>query len=381
MDAAGPLAGRGLSTWAVADFNACTLRDLAGAEVVSVNADSRHLHAGEAAGRVRAILRELLHRGCEILVKKIDSTLRGNVVAETLAMLDASGRKTAVVAPAFPRQGRTLKGGVVYVRGVPLEDTNLARDALAPPPLEPLHVVFGRAEAQLDVRLIAPGELVAPMRNDRRQVLVVDGTSDEHLRATVRALRGRLRDTLLVGSAGISEAVAQVCFEPAPDEVLVPSVQGPLLFVVGSRAEQSAEQAAALVEAGLAQMLAAPSGHIDIGAAMRTTTGALVLKSTAHVTGGDGVPSEVARNLAEGVAVLLEHRPIAAVVATGGDTAIAILQRLSRPFLRVTGNLLPGIPFSRIRAGGRDVWFVTKAGAFGSSDTFVAIARQLRGIA
>jgi D-threonate/D-erythronate kinase len=81
------------------------------------------------------------------------------------------------------------------------------------------------------------------------------------------------------------------------------------------------------------------------------------------------------------VAVLVEHRPIAAVVATGGDTAIAILRRLSRPILRVMGNLLPGIPFSRIHAGGRDLWFVTKAGAFGSSDTFVAIARQLRGIA
>jgi uncharacterized protein YgbK (DUF1537 family) len=378
MDAAGPLADRGLCTWAVAGFDAGMPRDLAGAEVVSINADSRHLHAAEAAQRVRAILRGLLHSDCEILVKKIDSTLRGNVVAETLALLDESGRKTAVVAPAFPRQGRTLKGGVVHVRGVPLKDTNLARDALAPPPLEPLHVLFARAQAHIDVRLIRPEELVAPMRNDRRQLVVVDGASDEDLRATVRAWQGQLRDTLLVGSAGISEAIAQVCFERAPDELPAPAVRGPLLFVVGSRAEQSAEQAAALIEAGLAQMVAAPSGHIDIAAAMHATTVALVLKSTA---GGDGVPSEVAHSLAEGVAVLLERLPIAAVVATGGDTAIAILQRLSRPALRVMGNLLPGIPFSRIHAGGRDVWFVTKAGAFGSADTFVAIARRLRGIA
>jgi uncharacterized protein YgbK (DUF1537 family) len=45
------------------------------------------------------------------------------------------------------------------------------------------------------------------------------------------------------------------------------------------------------------------------------------------------------------------------------------------------GTLLPGIPFGRIHASGREVWFVTKAGGFGSRDTFVTIAHRLRGIA
>jgi hypothetical protein len=76
-----------------------------------------------------------------------------------------------------------------------------------------------------------------------------------------------------------------------------------------------------------------------------------------------------------------ERRSIAGVVATGGDTAVAVLQHLSQPVLQVVGTLLPGIPFSRIHTGGREVWFVSKAGGFGSRDAFVTIAHRLRGIA
>jgi len=219
---------------------------------------------------------------------------------------------------------------------------------------------------------------VALTPGEHRQIFVVDSDSDEDLRATVSTLRGHFRDVLLVGSAGIAEALAEVRFEQAPGAAARPAVEGPLLFVVGSRAEQSAQQASALVEAGPARIVGAPNGLIDIDAAMRATESMLVLKATPDVGGSEGDPAEVAQRLSEGVATLLERRPIAAVVATGGDTALAILQRLSQPMLRVMGNLLPGIPFSRIHAGGREVWFVTKAGGFGARDTFVALAHRLR---
>ena len=184
-----------------------------------------------------------------------------------------------------------------------------------------------------------------------------------------------------MGSAGITEALAEICFEQAPSTFTLPSLQGPLLFVVGSRTEQSAQQATALVEAGLARIVAAPNGYIDIAAALRATESVLVLKATPDTKRREGDPSEVARRLGEGVGTLLERRSIAAVVATGGDTAVAVLQHLSQPVLQVVGTLLPGIPFSRIHAGGREVWFVSKAGGFGSRDAFVTIARRLRGIA
>ena len=379
MDVAGPLAARGLDTLGVASVDGCTPRHLAGAEVVSINADSRHLSGQAAADRVRAILRELVHPDAEILIKKIDSTLRGNVVAETLAMLETSKRRAAVVAPAFPAQGRTVVNGIVHVKGVPLKDTNFARDALSPPPLDPLDVLFAQADPKAQVCRVAAGAAVHIVPTAGRQIFALDTTSDADLRASVQALSAQLKDAVLVGSAGIAEAVAAVCFPRSERVAPTPTVAGRLLFVVGSRAQQSAQQVAALMETGDVQTIAAPNGRVDIEAAMRSATQIVVLKATADAEGREGDATEVARGLADGVAQLLERCPFAAMVATGGDTAVAILQRLSQPALRVMGNLLPGIPFSRIKAGSGDLWFVTKAGGFGSSDTFVSIAQRLRG--
>jgi len=42
------------------------------------------------------------------------------------------------------------------------------------------------------------------------------------------------------------------------------------------------------------------------------------------------------------------------------------------------GDLMPGIPYARIRLAGAPLWLVTKAGGFGGRDTFRDIARKLR---
>lgn len=378
MDAAAPLADRGLDTRAVASADRCDRRALAGAEVVSINTDSRHLPPAAAAARVVQILKELVDQRTEILVKKIDSTLRGNVVAETLAMLEATGRNLAVVAPAFPAQGRSLVDGVVHVQGAPLPDTDFAKDALSPPPLRPLHLLFQAAAPSASVHLLRRGEPLSPLKSGRQQMLVVDSAEDEDLCSAVRALHGRLSQLLLVGSAGIAQAVADVCFESAPGTSPLPAVDATLLFVVGSRAEPSAQQVAALVEAGHAYLSRAPNGRVEVESAAASGAPVVVLVATPGADGRAGQAAQVADGLAEGVAQLLQRCRVSAVVATGGDTAIAILQRLCEPTLRVIGSLLPGIAVSRIQCGGGSLWFVTKAGGFGTRDTFVTIARRLR---
>jgi len=379
MDAAAPLAERGLSTWVVAEAERYAPRALPLAQVVSINAGSRHLSKEDAAQRVRALSSEWVRPGCEILIKKIDSTLRGNAVAETLALLETSGRAAAVVAPAFPRQGRTLVAGLVHVHGVPLANSQLARDTLSPPPTEPVHVLFRAAAPQADVRAVARGASLTVSRVGPRQILVVDAVSDEDLRSTVRSLNNQLSDTLLVGSAGIAEAVAHTCFEPPREVPAMPAVREELMFVVGSRTEQSAQQVHALIESGQARLIAAPAGCVDLPAALRAPEALLVIKAEHDSGGAQTDATEVARRLADVAATLIERRPIAALVATGGDTAFAVLRRLGQATVQVMGNLLPGVPFSRIRFGARELWLVTKAGGFGSRDTLATIAQRLRG--
>lgn len=372
MDSAGPFAALGAETWVVAAPMRCDPASLASARVVSVNTDSRHLPAAQAAARVDEIARHLGIRGYDIVVKKIDSTLRGNVVTESLALLAASGRRKALVAPAFPAQGRTVKGGVVHVEGKPLAQTAFARDALSPPPLEPLQQVFSAANSQCKVATVPGGG-----RFDAAfDVWIADSETDADLAAAVHAVGGDVAGILFVGSAGLTRALAQSRLRASAAPAQASRVTGTIVFAVGSRAARSAEQVEALAAEPGTMVLHAPNGRL----AHETISPArnLVLKATPDAAGHEGDAQRVASDMARHAIDLARKSKAQALVATGGDTAIAILAESDNPALQVLGDLMPGIPYARIRLDGAPVWLVTKAGGFGTPATFRDVERRLR---
>lgn len=371
MDSAGPFAAAGVPTWVAAAPMQCDPSALQSARAVSVNADSRHLCADRAADRVREVAARL-GAGYDVIVKKVDSTLRGNVVSETLALMQATGRRCAVVAPAFPAQGRTVSGGVVHVRGVPLAQTPFAHDKLSPPPLVPLHEAFA---AHVAAAAVAPGRVAAAVRGEG--VLVVDAASDADLDATVDAVGADLGAVLLAGSAGLTQALARRFFPGTAHGREAGSVRGTIVFAVGSRAVQSAEQVEALAADADTRVLLAPNGRLPAGELPAAKN--LVLKAAPDAQGKEGDAVQVAADMARHAIDVARRTRAGALVATGGDTAIAILSASGNPALQVLGDLMPGIPYARIRLDGAPLWLVTKAGGFGGRETFLELARKLRG--
>ncbi len=105
----------------------------------------------------------------------------------------------------------------------------------------------------------------------------------------------------------------------------------------------------------------------------------LVLKATADDAGRESDAESVAACMAKHAIEIARSAQAQALVATGGDTAIAILTASDNPALQVLGDLMPGIPYARIRLDGAPIWLVTKAGGFGGRNTFREVARRLRG--
>jgi D-threonate/D-erythronate kinase len=373
MDAAGPFAQSGRATWVVAEPLECDPSPLAEAEVVSLNTASRHLPPEQAAQRVTRCAKRFSADGFDAVFKKVDSTLRGNVAAETLALMQAASRRSALVAPAFPAQKRTMRSGVVHVDGVPLRDTGFARDALSPPPLDPLHVVFGQAAEDMPVVAWSAGR-PGVLRHD--SIIVADAQRDADLDGALDAVHARLEDVLLVGSAGLGQALARRM--PAAALTHRPTtVSGPIVFVVGSRAMQSRQQVEQLAMQADTVVLDAPNGKL---AAVPDCNGAkqVVLRAVTDAVGGEGDALRVSHDLAGGALALVRDLDARAVVATGGDTAIALLAATGSPALHVLGDLMPGIPFARLQIDGKPVWLITKAGGFGGPSTFIDVARRLR---
>ncbi len=374
MDSAGPFAAAGVETWVVASPMQCDPASLRSASVVSINTDSRHLPAAQAAARIREAVRRLGAGDFQVIIKKIDSTLRGNVVVETLALLEASGRTNAIVAPAFPAQGRTVSGGIVYVKGVPLAHTGFAKDALSPPPLAPLHQVFANAKAGMRAESVAASDV---FEGGGDGVWVVDSAVDGDLSRMVETIRPRLGTLLLAGSAGLTQALARACFDASAASAGTGKVKGTIVFAVGSRAAQSAEQVEALASEPETSVMRAPNGRLQNGEIPAARN--LVIKATADDAGREGDAGQVAADMARHAIDVARRTGAQALVATGGDTAIAILAASGNPALQVLGDLMPGIPYARIRIDGNPLWLVTKAGGFGGRDTFREVAQKLRG--
>jgi uncharacterized protein YgbK (DUF1537 family) len=378
LDVAGPFANRGHPTWVAVDHRQVDGAQFSGAEVLSVNATSRHLPATLAAALVAETVERLCPPDTEILIKKIDSTLRGNVAAETLAAMHAARRPNGIVIPAFPAQGRTVAQAMVHVQGVPLPQTSFARDALSPPPREPLDHVFRAAAPGALVQAVPPeGPFELSARGKQQRIYVVDSASQADLDTAVATLGDRLRHCVLVGSAGIAAAVAQGCMRDRPHAPL-PHVRGDVLVVVGSRAEQSAAQVEVLAQQPDVGVFPAPNGQLLDEAILRDRRPVAVLRAAAAAEGRVADAADVARNLAQNALRVLQARRVDALLATGGDTAIAILHCLGVAALQVMGDLLPGIPYARLERPERPLWLITKAGGFGTPQTMRELVARLR---
>ena len=338
------------------------------APVLALDTDSRHAGPAEAARRVAEVVQHAVSLGA-VPLKKIDSTLRGNVGVEVRAAADAWARggpaPLVVMAPAFPAVGRTTIGGVVHVGGRPLSGAAYEGDLvrlLAAQGFTP--ALVGRPASVDDV--VAQLGAAAQRGAD---AVVVDAESGEDLRRVVVGALASGLPVLFVGTGGLARHFAEAVRDE-PEGAPAAPPDGPTLVVVGSHSAQARAQRRALLETGAAQATWAEGADpVELSRTMSAGLGrgAVVLSPDARTP----VDPDRARDVAEGLAAAACSvlGDVATLVATGGETARAILTHCGIDRLELIGELEPGVVLSR--AEGRDLSVVTKAGAFGDDGVLV----------
>jgi uncharacterized protein YgbK (DUF1537 family) len=365
-------------------FRGAPIPPAEGLDAVALNTDSRALEADLAAERASEAGRAV--RGAEIVYKKVDSTLRGQISAELPAVLVATGRKAAVVCPAFPAAGRTVEDGIMLVHGIPVHQTPLKDDPVTPvreghlPTL--LSDAFGTNVAPLSTNdLRSAGRVREAL--ERSTCLVADATSEADLKVLVGAVADP-SEVLWVGSAGLAGALASA--RPGSQPVApVEESESPLgtVVVVGSLNEVARGQLRVLLDEpeivavplDVAALLGGPSETVTreatnaARAALLSGSG-VVLHSTEGRAAGGVSGAEAARHTAQAlagvVARLSEEGLFGALVLTGGDTAVAVGTVLGASGILLGGELEPGVPVG-ILIGPRPYRVVTKAGGFGGA--------------
>jgi len=102
-------------------------------DAVCVDTDSRYAAREIAEDRVEKALAHFKHWEADVFCKRIDSTVRGNIGIEIDTMLKSLGENSvAFVVASFPESGRITSGGYLLVNGVPVQQTDVAKDPVRP---------------------------------------------------------------------------------------------------------------------------------------------------------------------------------------------------------------------------------------------------------
>ncbi len=384
------------------------------AQVISIDTDTRGLSAEQAYIKVKTAAQQLVTEGWTNFYKSVDSTLRGNLGAEIEAVLDIIKPDCAVIAPAFPKYGRTTVDGVQYLHGRPLHETEFGTDPTAPVKdadiAKRLAEGSGRKAGLLTVDQVRAGQeqiksSVRGLLNNGIELVIVDIAEQEDLKQICLGLSQSDLRIVWVGSTGLAEFVPLAFGVHSTTKVFGPDhpLDGrPALALVGSASETTRQQlgyaqsqnglnmisidpsqiiqseriAVPELERAISNLCTAIEAGYDAALVVRASRDEVAatqqLGATLNLS-----PAQVAQRIVDGLAQvgkrLVHEGRISGIVATGGDTANALCNAQGAQALEILGEVEAGIPIMQL-IGEQSLPLVTKAGGFGS---LAAIAEAL----
>ncbi len=345
------------------------------AEVVVVNTDSRSLEPERSYNLVFNVTEKVSEY--DLIYKKTDSTLRGNIGTEIQAVLDATGEDTAVFTPCYPPTARSVKDGHLLIDDIPIDKTEYSfehnsRHSYIPDLIrtQTSHPVIQLGNSS-DIQY-------------HSGILVIDSETEADLLEIATNLRGK---KVIVGSAGLAAAIAENIANPPP-----------VLSVIGSKRTVTQRQTKLLERRFRAELI-----PIDIlealnqepqAEAIKRATEALndrrdviitsapnpeTVEKTVQTASSIGLSSNelevrIVNALANIVKELVDKIPLSGVILSGGATAMAVCAALSIKEISIIEELRPGIPLLRLD----EINAVTKAGGFGEPDALIQASQYLK---
>lgn len=377
-DSSAGFARQGLRTEVVLEMREGVDAD---ADVLALDLDTRLQTTANACARMVAGWHWATGLRPQWVYKKIDSKLRGHLVEELIALAGHFDPATLVaVCPAHPEAGVRYRDGCPHLEGPSLlasADATLARLASAweqmgwpllrsrNDSLDSLDSISGHALDSLTPEAFAAAASAATATSGPLLALI-DAEDAEDLSLIVRAAASTTRPILLVGSGGLSSALAAHLSPGTPSALPRPIAVRRALLVAGSNASPTRRQLEHLSNSGLGDIrwLAGAGGDGACGQAHA------VANPIAVATAG---PENVRdANGAAALEPLIKHclplaRQCEALVLTGGDTARSMLTRLDVHTLQIRGEIETGVVLGRALGG----WcgeVITKSGSFGRAD-------------
>ena len=393
------LAREGLSVTQVNGVPGAGL-DMPAADAVVVALKSRTNPPAEAVAWSRAALDWLKQRGAERIYFKycstFDSTPQGNIGPVADALLGALGADFTVATPAYPRNGRTVYLGHLFVGDVLLSDSGMRDHPLTPMTDANLVRVLG-AQTEGKVGLVSYADAEAgrdavrarcdALRQSGHRHAILDATRDEHLVAAGEACLGL---ALCTGGAGLGMGIARTLAKhgrvaPKDARPVLPRLDGSGVVLSGSCSSATLGQIDAVRGRWPSFQLdplklAKGASHLEEALSWaRKQLGAtpiLIYASAppervaqARDALGQARAAELVEYAFRRIASELAAAGARRFVVAGGETSGAVVEALGVRALAIGPEIAPGVPWTAA-VGGAPLRLALKSGNFGGPDFF-----------
>lgn len=376
------------------------------ADAVVVALKSRTAPVKDAIAESLDALKWLQAEGAEQILFKycstFDSTQQGNIGPVADALREAMGCEIALICPAFPKNGRTVYNGVLFVGEQPLAESPMKDHPLTPMRDSNLMRLM-QAQSSGKVGLI-PAPVVqqgpdairtrfAALTAEGISYAVVDALNEDDLRVIGKAAADH---KLITGGSGIAlglpdkfRARGQITLG---QDTVLSATAGRTLILAGSCSAATRTQ--------LAQAKSKwPHAKVDIDkvAAGRDVVAELMHWALAQPAGspviiyGSADPKEVAaiqnrygvaasgkmmEDTIGALALRLADAGFHRLVVAGGETSGAVVSALEIKTLKIGPEIAPGVPWTQAM-GSRPITLALKSGNFGQPSFFEDALRLL----
>ena len=290
-------------------------------EVLVIATDTRSLSEPEAVQTMqRLTAMPFVRQQAELIFKKVDSALRGHVVAELRALMQATQKHQAVYLPANPSKGRIVREGIYYINEQPIAETAFSYDPEFPAVSSSLTERFPNAASM--------------------GIAMPDAVSAADVRAMVKEMG---TDTILAGAADLFEALLDERKPSSPRR----------LILCGST--QSQPLRADVVTSPMP--LSIYEGNCDLDAWLSdakekySAGGSLALTIPHHHLTGKDVAVHLRQSMAAVAAVLVRWKKPKELIIEGGATAFTTLEKLEQSRFAIASQLAPGVVSMRTEDG------------------------------
>ncbi len=332
-----------------------------------------------------AALKWLRDQGAERFYVKycstFDSTPRGNIGPICDASMEFLQTPYTVLCPALPVNGRVVRGGRLFVNGVPLEQSPMKNHPLTPMWASSVEELMA-PQSRYPCRAIGHVCCGAfPELNTAHGYYVPDMETDADADAIV-ACFGRLR--LLTGGSGLAQPLARMLMEGRAVSQPDTGTGGPALLLAGSCSVATREQIEAYRAAGGVCLKLDPLTLLDgtvhakqlwrqakdcLGESVliySSDTPENVLKIQAH---GQQETAALLENTFAQLACLAVQDGIRRIIVAGGETGGAVTRQLKFDAYEIGQSIAPGVPVMTPVAD-PSLRLVLKSGNFGQTDFF-----------